>query len=155
MGTIDDYLDDLDPADRAVIAHVYDVVRSELGDLEQGKSYGMPALLYRGKALISVMRTRKHIGVYPYSGRVPRSSPRPSRISTTTRARSASSPTGRSRTPPSAPSSPRGSPRSRTRRCGVERPPDREPTRVIPRTRSTHDAGRANPVMPVLPHNVG
>ncbi len=71
MGTIDDYLDDLDPADRAVIAHVYDVVRSELGDLEQGKSYGMPALLYRGKALISVMRTRKHIGVYPYSGRVP------------------------------------------------------------------------------------
>ncbi len=71
MGTIDEYLDDLDPADRTVIEHVYDVVRAVLPDLEQGTSYGMPALLYRGKALISVMRTRKHIGIYPYSGRVP------------------------------------------------------------------------------------
>lgn len=71
MGTIDDYLDQLDPADRAVVGHVYDVVRAALPGVEQGTSYGMPALLYRGKALISVMRTKKHIGVYPYSGRVP------------------------------------------------------------------------------------
>ena len=71
MGTIDDYLDQLDPADRAVVGRVYDVVRAALPDAEQGTSYGMPALLYRGKALISVMRTKKHIGVYPYSGRVP------------------------------------------------------------------------------------
>lgn len=71
MGTIDDYLDELDPADRAVAEHVYEVVRATVPDLEQGKSYGMPALLYRGKALISVMRTKKHFGLYPYSGRVP------------------------------------------------------------------------------------
>ena len=31
----------------------------------------MPALLYRGTALVSVMRAKKHIGVYPFSGRVP------------------------------------------------------------------------------------
>ncbi|MFT4295736.1 MAG: DUF1801 domain-containing protein [Micropruina sp.] len=71
MGTVDDYLDQLAPANRAVVEHVYDVVRAALPDLEQGTSYGMPALLHRGKALISVMRTKKHIGVYPYSGRVP------------------------------------------------------------------------------------
>ena len=71
MGTIDDYLADLDPADRAVISRVYDVVRAALPDLEQGKSYGMPALMYQGKALIAVMRTRKHLGIYPFSGRVP------------------------------------------------------------------------------------
>ena len=71
MGTIDDYLAELDPADRAVVGHVYDVVRAALPDVEQGTSYGMPALLHCGKALISVMRTKKHIGVYPYSGRVP------------------------------------------------------------------------------------
>ena len=71
MGTIDDYLDDLEPGDRAVVGHVYDVVRATVPNLAQGTSYGMPALLYRGKALISVMRTKKHIGVYPYSGRVP------------------------------------------------------------------------------------
>ena len=27
----------------------------------------MPALVYRGKPLISVMRAKKHIGVYPFS----------------------------------------------------------------------------------------
>jgi uncharacterized protein YdhG (YjbR/CyaY superfamily) len=71
MGTVDDYLAGLDAADRAAVSHVYDVVRDALPDVEQGKSYGMPALTYRGKALIAVMRTKKHIGVYPFSGRVP------------------------------------------------------------------------------------
>lgn len=71
MGTIDDYLAGLEPADAAVISHVFDVARRTAGETEQGTSYGMPALLYQGKALLSVMRTRRHIGVYPYSGRVP------------------------------------------------------------------------------------
>ena len=71
MGTVDEYLESLEPGDRAVVSHVFDVVRETLPDVEQGKSYGMPALLYRGKALIAVMRTKKHIGVYPFSGRVP------------------------------------------------------------------------------------
>lgn len=71
MGTIDDYLDGLEPADRAVIEHVYDVVRATVPGVEQGTSYGMPAMLHQGKALISVMRTKKHIGIYPFSGRVP------------------------------------------------------------------------------------
>lgn len=71
MGTVDDYLSELDPADAAVIAHFYDVVREAVPEVEQGKSYGMPALLYRGKALVAVMRTKKHFGVYPFSGLVP------------------------------------------------------------------------------------
>ncbi|MBW9121386.1 DUF1801 domain-containing protein [Microbacterium trichothecenolyticum] len=71
MGTVDEYLESLDASDRAVVSHVFDVVRESLPDVEQGRSYGMPALLYRGKALIAVMRTKKHIGVYPFSGRVP------------------------------------------------------------------------------------
>jgi len=71
MGTVDEYLESLDPADRGAVSHVYDVVRATVPDTEQGKSYGMPALLHRGKALIAVMRTRKHIAIYPFSGRVP------------------------------------------------------------------------------------
>ncbi len=70
MGTIDDYLGTLDETDRAVIAHVY-AVAGEGIETEQGMSYAMPALLYRGKALLSVMRTKKHLGLYPFSGRVP------------------------------------------------------------------------------------
>lgn len=71
MGTVDDYLESLAPEDRVVVSHVFDVVRQMLPDVEQGTSYGMPALRYRGKALIAVMRTRKHIGLYPFSGNVP------------------------------------------------------------------------------------
>ncbi|MBN9153452.1 MAG: DUF1801 domain-containing protein [Microbacterium sp.] len=73
MGTIDDYVADLDPADRAAIERVYRIAAETVGadETAQGTSYGMPALLYRGTALVSVMRAKKHIGVYPFSGRVP------------------------------------------------------------------------------------
>ncbi|ALJ21301.1 iron chaperone [Microbacterium sp. No. 7] len=67
MGTVDDYLAGLEPADAAIIAHAYDVVRDAVPDTEQGLGYGMPALLYRGQSLISVMRARHHFGVFPFS----------------------------------------------------------------------------------------
>jgi uncharacterized protein YdhG (YjbR/CyaY superfamily) len=67
MGTVDDYLTELDPEDRVVIEHVYAIASDEVPDAEQGTGYGMPALVYRGKPLISVKRTQKHIGIYPFS----------------------------------------------------------------------------------------
>lgn len=67
MGTVDDYLAELDANDRAAVEHVYDVARTVVPDAEQGKGYGMPALVYKGKSLIAVMRTQNHIGVYPFS----------------------------------------------------------------------------------------
>jgi len=67
MGTIDDYLAELSPADRAAIDRVYAVARREAPSAEQGKGYGMPALVYAGKPLLSVMRAKKHIGIYPFS----------------------------------------------------------------------------------------
>lgn len=67
MGTIDDYLADLDDDSRAAIDRVYTIAREVVPDAEQGKGYGMPALVYHGKSLIAVMRARKHIGVYPFS----------------------------------------------------------------------------------------
>ncbi|MFT2816805.1 iron chaperone [Leifsonia sp. A12D58] len=67
MGTIDDYLSSLDPADRDVIARLYAIAWEEVPSAEQGKGYGMPALVHNGKPLLSVMRAKKHIGVYPFS----------------------------------------------------------------------------------------
>ena len=67
MGTVDDLLAALDPDDRGAIAHVYEIAREVAPEAEQGLGYGMPALVYRGKPLISVMRAKKHIGVYPFS----------------------------------------------------------------------------------------
>lgn len=67
MGTIDDYLATVDPADAAIIAHTYTVARGVVPDAEQGLGYGMPALTYRGRSLLSVMRAKAHFGVYPFS----------------------------------------------------------------------------------------
>ncbi|EQM73221.1 MULTISPECIES: iron chaperone [Microbacterium] len=67
MGTIDDYLADLAVADRDAIDRVYAVARREAPDAEQGTGYGMPALVHGGKPLLSVMRAKKHIGIYPFS----------------------------------------------------------------------------------------
>ena len=67
MGTIDDYLAGLDADDAAVIGRAYDAARAVVPEAEQGLGYGMPALSYRGKALLSLMRAKKHIGVYPFS----------------------------------------------------------------------------------------
>lgn len=67
MGTVDDYVISLDERDRAVIEHVYDIARTIAPDAEQGKGYGMPALVYRGKPFVSVMRAKAHIGLYPFS----------------------------------------------------------------------------------------
>ena len=96
MGTVDDYLDELEPDDRAAIDRVYAVARAEVPDAEQGKGYGMPALVYRGKPLISVMRAKKHIGIYPFSpdavAAVADERARRSPTRASTRARSGSSP---------------------------------------------------------------
>jgi uncharacterized protein YdhG (YjbR/CyaY superfamily) len=67
MGTVDDYLAELEAGDRAAIDRVYALARTEVPEADQGKGYGMPALVYRGKPLISVMRANKHIGIYPFS----------------------------------------------------------------------------------------
>ncbi len=67
MGTIDDYLAGLEDADASIIGHLYDVAREVVPEAEQGLGYGMPALVYRGKSLVSIMRAKKHFGVYPFS----------------------------------------------------------------------------------------
>jgi uncharacterized protein YdhG (YjbR/CyaY superfamily) len=67
MGTVDDLIAGLDPADRGAVERVYTIAREVVPEAEQGLGYGMPALVYRGKPLISVMRAKKHIGVYPFS----------------------------------------------------------------------------------------
>jgi len=67
MGTVDELLAGLDASDRPSMERIYAIARETAPEAEQGRGYGMPALVYRGKALISVMRAKKHIGVYPFS----------------------------------------------------------------------------------------
>lgn len=67
MSELTDYLDTLDEQQRAVIAGVYDRARKLVPDAVDDVSYGMPALRYKGKPLLSVMAAKTHIGLYPFS----------------------------------------------------------------------------------------
>ncbi|MDQ7992231.1 MAG: DUF1801 domain-containing protein [Propionicimonas sp.] len=67
MSELTDYLADLPEPQRSAIEQVYARARKLVPDAVDGVSYGMPALRYRGKALLSVMNARDHIGLYPFS----------------------------------------------------------------------------------------
>jgi uncharacterized protein YdhG (YjbR/CyaY superfamily) len=70
LSSIDEYIATLSGAERDVVVHMYEVIRAALPVLEPGLSYGMPALMYRGKGFISVMATKKFLSLYPFSGSV-------------------------------------------------------------------------------------
>lgn len=70
MGELDDYLATLDGADRDVLSRIRDRAIEIVPDAEQGMSYGMAALRYRGRPLISVRATAKHLSVFPFSPEV-------------------------------------------------------------------------------------
>ena len=70
MGEVSDYLDSVDGRTRDVLTHVYSLAREVVPDAEEGRSYGMPALLHRGQGLVATLRTRQHLSLYPFSGTV-------------------------------------------------------------------------------------
>ena len=67
MGEVSEYVAGLDEPVRSAIDAVYRVARETVPDAVEGVGYGMPALRYREKALLSVMAAKAHIGLYPFS----------------------------------------------------------------------------------------
>jgi uncharacterized protein YdhG (YjbR/CyaY superfamily) len=70
VAEVDDYLAGLDEPARTVLAGIYAKARSIVPDAEQGRSYGMPALRYRRKPLVSAIETKRHLSLFPFSGKV-------------------------------------------------------------------------------------
>lgn len=68
VSEVDDYLRGLPEARRAALERVRSIVRSQVPDIEEGRSYGMPAFRYRGRPLLAFAATRQHLGLYPCSG---------------------------------------------------------------------------------------
>ncbi|WP_375387666.1 iron chaperone [uncultured Amnibacterium sp.] len=52
---------------RAALDRVAAIARAEVPDASEGVSYGLPALLVDGKALIGVSRQAKHLSLVPFS----------------------------------------------------------------------------------------
>lgn len=68
MGEVGTYLSTLDGADREALERVYAIARDVVPEAEEGTSYGMAALLYRGKGLVATVRAKQHLSLYPFSG---------------------------------------------------------------------------------------
>lgn len=70
MADLDDYLSTLDPEIRAALIRVRDIVLEVVPDAEQGRRYGLPALLFCGMPLLGFQATQRHLAVYPFSAAV-------------------------------------------------------------------------------------
>ncbi|MBT0995736.1 DUF1801 domain-containing protein [Cellulomonas sp. DKR-3] len=69
MGEVTAYVESLPEPARAAVERVYARARAIVPEATEGLGYGMPALVHRGKPLVSVMVARAHIGLYPFSPR--------------------------------------------------------------------------------------
>jgi uncharacterized protein YdhG (YjbR/CyaY superfamily) len=67
MGAVDDYLLGLGAPERAAFERVLDVARELVPEAEQGTSYGMAALRYRGRPLLGIRAAEAHLSVFPFS----------------------------------------------------------------------------------------
>ena len=70
MGEMSDYIAGLEAPDRDLIERIRARAVSLVPEAVEGRSYGMPALRYRDSPLLSLMATKDHIGLYPFSPEV-------------------------------------------------------------------------------------
>ena len=70
MGELTEYLDGLDEPARGALTQVCDLARRLVPGLEEGRSYGVPALIHQRNPLVGVQATAKHLSVIPYSAEV-------------------------------------------------------------------------------------
>jgi uncharacterized protein YdhG (YjbR/CyaY superfamily) len=69
-GPLSAYLDDLDGPVAAVFGGIVRRAETLVPGVEEGQTYGMPGLVYRGRPLLSLRQTREHLGYYPFSAAV-------------------------------------------------------------------------------------
>ena len=69
VSEVEDYLASIDEGRARVLRPYFERARATVADLDEGRSYGMPALTYRGKALITLQVTKAGYSVYPFSSR--------------------------------------------------------------------------------------
>jgi uncharacterized protein YdhG (YjbR/CyaY superfamily) len=61
------YLDDLEGPVAAVFRGIVQRAATLVPGVEQGQTYGMPGLVYRGRPLLSLRQTHEHLSYYPFS----------------------------------------------------------------------------------------
>ena len=70
MGEVTDYIAGLDEPARTALERYRARAVAVVPEAEEGTSYGMPAMRYRGRPLISVISTKQGYSVFPFSSAV-------------------------------------------------------------------------------------
>ena len=69
-GPLSEYLDELDAPVAAAFGAIVARSMALAPGVEEGRTYGMPGLVYRGRPLLSLRQTHEHLGYYPFSAAV-------------------------------------------------------------------------------------
>jgi len=67
MGEVTDYIAGLDEPARSMLERYRALAVAVVPEAEEGTSYGMAALRYRGRPLISVVSTKQGYSLFPFS----------------------------------------------------------------------------------------
>lgn len=70
MDDVERYLESIEGRDRLVLERVYAIAREVVPEAAAGTTYGLAALLYRGRGLLATVKARKFLSIYPFSGQV-------------------------------------------------------------------------------------
>lgn len=70
MGDVAAYLETVGGSERLALERVYAIGREVVPEAEEGTSYALAALLYRGQGLLATVKATKFLSLYPFSGRV-------------------------------------------------------------------------------------
>ena len=66
-GPLSAYLGELEPEVATVFAAIVARAGELVPECSEGRTYGMPGLIYRGRPLLSIRQTAVHLGYYPFS----------------------------------------------------------------------------------------
>jgi len=70
MNVIDEYLRRVEPDKRAQLERIRRIAKEIVPDAKEMISYNMPTLALGGKPFLGFEAHAKHIGIYPFSGKV-------------------------------------------------------------------------------------
>ncbi len=68
MSAIDEYLNTVDPPQRAALERIRAIVKEMVPDAEEQISYGIPAFKYHKKPLIYFAAFKSHMSIFPTAG---------------------------------------------------------------------------------------
>ena len=68
MSQIEDYLSTVTAEQRLALERIIRIAREVRPEAEDGWSYAMPTLKYKGKGLVGFLAWPHHIGLYPFGG---------------------------------------------------------------------------------------